>query len=63
MDTDIEKIDLHAVFRKKLLAVIKPLENDTYGIYDALVLDYSIDSVWVSAILGKISLDIISLIL
>ena len=34
LDTDIKNIDSHAMFCKKLLAFIRPLENDTYGIYD-----------------------------
>ena len=35
-DSDIKKIDFHALFHKKLLAFISPLENNTYGIYDPL---------------------------
>ena len=34
MDTDIKNSDCHATFRKKLLNFIRPVENDTYGIYD-----------------------------
>ena len=34
LDTDIKNIDSHAVFRKNFLTFIRPLENDTYGIYD-----------------------------
>ena len=34
LDTDIKNTDSHAVFRKNLLTFIRPLENDTYGIYD-----------------------------
>ena len=36
LDSDIKNIDSHAVLRKKLLAFIRTLENDAYGIYDAL---------------------------
>ena len=36
MDTDIKNIDSQVVFRKKLLIIIRPLENDTYAIYDPL---------------------------
>ena len=36
MDSDIKNIDSHAMFRKKLLTFIRPLGNDTYGIYDPL---------------------------
>ena len=36
LDSDIKNIDSHAMFRKKLLAFIRPLGNDTYGIYDPL---------------------------
>ena len=36
LDSDIENIDIYAMFRKKLLTFIRPLENDTYGIYDPL---------------------------
>ena len=32
----LKNIDSHAMFRKKLLTFIRPLENDTYGIYDPL---------------------------
>ena len=32
LDTDSKNIDSHAMFRKKLLTFIRPLENDTYGI-------------------------------
>ena len=32
LDTDIKNIGSHAMFRKKLLTFIRPLENDTYGI-------------------------------
>ena len=35
-DSDIKNIDSHAVFCKKLLAFIRPLGNDTYGIYGPL---------------------------
>ena len=31
--SDIKNIDSHAMFRKKLLAFIRPLGNDAYGIY------------------------------
>ena len=34
LDSDIKNIDSHAIFRKKLLVFIRPLGNDTYGIYD-----------------------------
>ena len=34
LDSDIINIDSHAMFRKKLLAFIRPLGNNTYGIYD-----------------------------
>ena len=50
LDSDIKNIDSHAMFRKKLLAFTRPLGNDTYGIYDLLVLDYSIGCAWVSVI-------------
>ena len=36
LDSDIKNIDSHAMFRKKLLTFIRPLENDTYGIYDPI---------------------------
>ena len=36
LDSDIKNIDSHAMFRKKLLAFIRPLGNDTNGIYDPL---------------------------
>ena len=36
MDSDIKNIDSHAMFRKKLLAFIRPLGNDTNGIDDPL---------------------------
>ena len=36
LGSDIKNIDSHAMFRKKLLAFIRPLGNDTYGIYDPL---------------------------
>ena len=36
MDSDIKNVDSHAIFHKKLLTFIRPLENDTYGIYDPL---------------------------
>ena len=36
LDSDIKNIDSHAMFRKKLLTFIRPLENVTYGIYDPL---------------------------
>ena len=36
LDTDIKNTDSHAMFRKKLLTLIRPLENDTYEIYDPL---------------------------
>ena len=32
LDSDIKKIDSHAMFGKKLLAFIRPIGNDTYGI-------------------------------
>ena len=35
-NSDIKKIDSHAIFRKRLLAFIRPLGNDTCGIYDPL---------------------------
>ena len=31
-----KNINSHAMFHKKLLTFIRPLENDTYGIYDPL---------------------------
>ena len=46
-DSVINNIDSHAMFRKKLFTFIRPLENDTYGIY---VLDHLIDCVWISTI-------------
>ena len=36
LDTDIKNIDSHAMFRKKLLTFIRPLENDLWWIYDPL---------------------------
>ena len=36
LDSDIKNIDSHVMFRKKLLTFIRPLENDTYGIYDPI---------------------------
>ena len=36
LDSDIRNIDSHAIFRKKLLTFIRPLGNDTYGIFDQL---------------------------
>ena len=39
-DSDIKNIDSHAVFRKKLLIFIRSLENDTYEIYDPLVVTF-----------------------
>ena len=36
LDTDIDNIDSHAMFCKKLLTFIRPLENDAHGIYDPL---------------------------
>ena len=36
LDSDIKNIDSHAMFRKKLLTFIRPLGNDTYGIFDHL---------------------------
>ena len=36
LDSDIKNIDSHALFRKKLLAFIRPLGNDKYGIYEPL---------------------------
>ena len=36
LDSDIKNIDSHALFRKKFLTFIRPLGNDTYGIYDQL---------------------------
>ena len=36
LDSDIKNIDSHAVFRKKLLTFIRPLGNDTHGIYGPL---------------------------
>ena len=36
LDSDIKNIDSHAMFRKKFLTFIRPLENDTYGIYNPL---------------------------
>ena len=36
LDSDIKNIDSQAMFRKNLLAFIRPLGNDTYGIYDPL---------------------------
>ena len=36
MDSDIENIDSHSMFRKKLLTFIRPLGNVTYEIYDPL---------------------------
>ena len=32
--TGIKNIDTHAIFRKRLLTFIRPLDNDTYGIND-----------------------------
>ena len=36
MDSDIKNIDSHAMFRIKLLAFIRLLGNNTYGIYEPL---------------------------
>ena len=36
MDSDIKNIDAHTMFHKKLMTLIRPLGNDTYGIYDPL---------------------------
>ena len=36
LDSDIKNIDSHAMLREKLLTFIRPLEKDTYGIYDPL---------------------------
>ena len=36
LDSDIKNVDSHTMFRKKLLAFIRRLENDTYGKYDPL---------------------------
>ena len=36
LDSDIKNIDSHAMFHRKLLNFIRPLESDTYGIYDPL---------------------------
>ena len=36
LDSDVKNIDSHAIFGKKVLTFTRPLENDTYGIYDAL---------------------------
>ena len=36
LDTDIKNIGSYVMFRKKLLTFIRPLENNTYGIYDPL---------------------------
>ena len=33
-DPGIKNIDSYAIFRKNLFSFIKPLENDTCGIYD-----------------------------
>ena len=37
LDSDIKNIDSHTMFSKKLLTSVRPLGNDTYGIYDPLV--------------------------
>ena len=34
--TEWNKFNSHAMFRKNLLAFVRPQENDTYGIYDPL---------------------------
>ena len=36
LDSDIKNIDFYVMFRKKLLTFVRPIENDTYGIYDPL---------------------------
>ena len=36
LDSDIRNIDSHAMFRKKLLTFIRPLGNDTDGIFDQI---------------------------
>ena len=36
MDCDIKNIDSHAIFHKKFLTFIRPLENETDWIYDPL---------------------------
>ena len=33
MDSDIQNIESHAIFLKQLSTFIRPLENNTYGIY------------------------------
>ena len=35
LDCDIKYIHFHVMFHKKLLTFVRPLENDTYGIYDS----------------------------
>ena len=50
LDSDIKNIDSHAMFRKKLLTFIRPLEMLHMEFMTHLVLDYSIDCVWVSAV-------------
>ena len=63
LDSDIKNIDSHAMFRKKLLTFIRPLENDTYGIYDPLGVRLLNRLHLGFSHLGNISLDIILLIL
>ena len=36
LDSEIKNIDSHAMFGKKLLVFVRPLGNDTYGMYDPL---------------------------
>ena len=57
--SDIKGSDSHAIFLKKILALIRPVRNSMYDIFDSFRLDYLIDFVWIAAIYENISLDII----
>ena len=63
LDSDIKNIDSHAMLRKKLLAFIRALGNDTYGIYDLLSIRLLNRYRLGFSHLRELSLDIISLIL
>ena len=63
LDSDIKNIDSHAMFRKKLLTFIRPLANDTYGIYNPLGVRLLNRLRLGFSHLRKVSLDIILLIL
>ena len=60
LDSDIKNIDSHVMFRKQLLAFIRTLRNDTYGIYNPLGIRLLNRLRLVFSHLRNISLDIIS---